>query len=191
MRVVVGMIAYVVTRLCVLAGAAVRASQMAVDARKLAELAGVPAEEPTAVHTITEVLTSWDGRWYLELIRRGYPDSIPADITYEQLEARAAFFPVYPWIARAADWVLPGGDTLAAILVNVVLGAVAVLMVGLLARELYGVTRRLEGDGAVRRLPRQLRAVVHLLRGDAHRAGGGVSAVPRCASNGGSPASPR
>ncbi len=137
--VIVGMIAYVVTRLCVLAGAAVRASQMAVDARKLAELAGVPAEEPTAVHTITEVLTSWDGRWYLELIRRGYPDSIPANITYEQLEARAAFFPVYPWIARAVDRVLPGGDTLAAILVNVVMGALAVLLVGLLARELYGV----------------------------------------------------
>jgi hypothetical protein len=137
---VVGMIAYVVTRLCVLAGAAVRASQMAVDARKLAELAGVPAEEPTAVHTITEVLTSWDGRWYLELIRRGYPESIPANITYEQIEARAAFFPVYPWIARVADWVLPGGDTLAAILVNVVMGALAVLMVGLLARELYGIS---------------------------------------------------
>jgi Dolichyl-phosphate-mannose-protein mannosyltransferase len=138
--VVVGLIAYVVTRLCVLAGAAVRASQMAVDARKLAELAGVPADEPTAVHTITEVLTSWDGRWYLELIRRGYPESIPADITYEQLEARAAFFPVYPWIARAVDWVLPGGDTLAAIFVNIVLGAVAVVLVGMLARELYGVT---------------------------------------------------
>jgi hypothetical protein len=138
--VAVGLIAYVVTRLCVLAGAAVRASQMAVDARKLAEIAGVPAEEPTAIHTITEVLTSWDGRWYLELIRRGYPDSIPANITYEQLEARAAFFPVYPAIARAADWVLPGGDTLAAIFVNLVLGAVSVVLVGLLARQLYGVT---------------------------------------------------
>ncbi len=121
--VIVGLIAYAVTRLCVLAGAAIRASQLAVDERKLAEIAGVPANEPTAIHSITEVLTSWDGRWYLELIRRGYPRSIPANITYEQLEARAAFFPVYPWIARAADWILPGGDTLAAILVNVVLGA--------------------------------------------------------------------
>ena len=138
--VIVGLIAYVVTRLCVLAGAGVRASQKAVDARKLAELAGVPAEEPTAIHTITEVLTSWDGRWYLELVRGGYPDSIPANITYEQLEARAAFFPVYPTLARWLDWVLPGGDTLAAILLNVVLGAVSVVLVGLLARELYGVT---------------------------------------------------
>ncbi len=135
--VIVGLIAYAITRLCVLAGAAVRASQMVVDSRKLAELAGTTPDEPSAVSTITEVLTSWDGRWYLEIIRHGYPGSIPPNITYEQLEARAAFFPVYPWIARAADFVVPGGDTLAAITVNVVLGAVSVVLIGLLARELY------------------------------------------------------
>ena len=130
----VGMAAYLVSRLCILAAAGVRAAQMAVDARK----AGV--EEPTVYNTISNVLTSWDGRWYLELIRRGYPDSIPADITYEQLEARAAFFPVYPWTVRVVDVVLPGGDTLAALFVNFVLGAVAVVLVGLLARRLFTIS---------------------------------------------------
>ncbi len=135
--VIVGLIAYVVSRLCVLAGAGVRAAQMAVDARKLAEATGTTTTKPSAVHTITEVLTSWDGRWYLEIIRHGYPSSIPPNITYDQLEARAAFFPVYPWLARAVDVVLPGGDTLAAIALNLVLGAVAVVLIGLLARQLY------------------------------------------------------
>jgi len=130
----VGMAAYVVSRMCVVAGAGVRASQMAVDART----DGVV--EPTAYQTITNVLTSWDGKWYLELVRRGYPDSVPADITYEQLEARAAFFPVYPWTVRVVDAVLPGGDTFAALFVNFVLGAVAVVLVGLLARRLYSVS---------------------------------------------------
>ncbi len=130
----VGMAAYIVSRLCVIAAAGVRASQMAVDARK----DGIA--EPTAYQTITNVLTSWDGRWYLELIRRGYPDSVPANITYEQLEARAAFFPVYPWTVRVVDAVLPGGDTFAALFVNFVLGAVAVVLVGLLARRLYSVS---------------------------------------------------
>ena len=130
----VGMAAYVVSRMCVIAAAGVRASQMAVDARK----DGIA--EPTAYETITNVLTSWDGRWYLELIRRGYPDSIPADITYEQLEARAAFFPVYPWTVRVVDVVLPGGDTFAALFVNFVLGVVAVVLVGLIARRLYSVS---------------------------------------------------
>ncbi len=128
------MAAYLVSRMCVVAAAGVRASQLAVDARK----DGIA--EPTAYQTITNVLTSWDGRWYLELIRRGYPDFIPANITYDQLEARAAFFPVYPWLVRAVDAVLPGGDTFAALSVNFVLGAIAVLLVGLLARRLYSIS---------------------------------------------------
>jgi len=132
--VVVGLAAYVVSRLCILAAAGVRSAQMAVDARE----DGIA--EPSVYTTIGNVLTSWDGRWYLELIRSGYPDSIPAGITYEQLEARAAFFPVYPWTVRIVDVVLPGGDTFAALFVNFVLGAVAVVLVGLIARRLYSIS---------------------------------------------------
>ena len=131
--VAVGLGAYLVSRLCVIAATAVRASQVVVDARADAE------PEPGVGSLISGVLTSWDGRWYLELVRRGYPDSIPANITYEQLEARAAFFPLYPWLVRAVDVVLPGGDTLAALSVNFVLGAISVVLVGLLARRLYSV----------------------------------------------------
>ena len=130
----VGLAAYVVSRMCVVAAAGVRAAQLAVDARA----DGTP--EPSAFETITNVLTSWDGRWYLELVRRGYPDSIPPDITYEQLEARAAFFPVYPWSVRALDAVLPGGDTVAALALNFVLGAIALVLVGLIARRLYSIS---------------------------------------------------
>lgn len=129
----VGLAAYLVSRLCVLAAAGVRAAQIVVDAREDGE------PESSAWSTISGVLTSWDGRWYLELVRTGYPDSIPPNITYEQLEARAAFFPVYPWLVRGVDAALPGGDTLAALFTNFVLGAVAVVLVGLLARRLYSV----------------------------------------------------
>jgi 4-amino-4-deoxy-L-arabinose transferase-like glycosyltransferase len=131
---VVGMAAYVVSRLCVIAGTAVRAAQLAVDARADGE------PEVGACEVISQVLTSWDGKWYLEIIRGGYPSSVPANITYEQLEARAAFFPLYPWTARVLDHILPGGDTLAALLLNFVLGAISVVLVGVLARRLYGVS---------------------------------------------------
>jgi hypothetical protein len=136
--IVVGLTVYLVSRLCVIAGTAVRAAQLTVDARTDGE------PDPSAASTISEVLTSWDGRWYLELVRRGYPRDIPPDITYEQLEARAAFFPLYPWIVRVVDAVLPGGDTLAALFVNFVLGAVSVVLVGVLARRSYsaGVAAR-------------------------------------------------
>lgn len=140
----VGLVAYLVSRLCVLAGAAVRVSQRVVDVREeIAErtAAGLPIleTEPTTGSEITNVLTSWDGKWYLEIVRNGYPDSIPANITYDQLEARAAFFPVYPWLVRIVDVILPGGDTLAALLTNFMLGAVSVVLVGLLARRLFTV----------------------------------------------------
>jgi hypothetical protein len=129
----VGLAAYLVSRLCVIAGTAVRAAQLAVDARADGE------PEPGAGSVISQVLTSWDGRWYLEIVRGGYPSNVPPNITYEQLEARAAFFPLYPWTARALDVILPGGDTFAALFLNFVLGAVSVVLVGVLARRLYSV----------------------------------------------------
>ncbi len=138
--VLVGLLAYVVARICVFAGAAVRAAQTVVDTR--ADLAeGIPGTEPepSPLSVITNVLTSWDGMWYLELVRKGYPESIPPDITYFELEARAAFFPVYPWLVRLVDVVLPGGDTFAALFTNAVLGALSVVVVGLLARRLFNV----------------------------------------------------
>jgi len=128
-----GLAAYVVSRLCVLAGAGVRAAQLVVDANKQ----GLPRPD-NAVSSISEVLMSWDGRWYLELVRHGYPRHIPPNITYEQTEARAAFFPLYPGIVRGVDRILPGGDTVAALSVNAVFGAIAVVLVGLLARRLAG-----------------------------------------------------
>jgi 4-amino-4-deoxy-L-arabinose transferase-like glycosyltransferase len=130
---VIGLAAYVVSRLCVVAGAAVRTAQITVDARADGE------PDVGAGSVISQVLTSWDGKWYLEIIRGGYPSRVPPNITYEQLEARAAFFPLFPWLARAADTVLPGGDTLAALFVNFVLGAISVVLVGVLARKLYNV----------------------------------------------------
>ena len=49
------------------------------------------------------------------------------------------FFPLYPFTVRYLDRVLPGGDVFAALLMNFVLGFVAVLLVGLLARRLFDI----------------------------------------------------
>ena len=87
---------------------------------------------------VAEVFASWDGQWYLEIVRSGYPRTIPPDVTYFELEARAAFFPLYPMLVRGVDRVLPAGDTFAALVVNLVLAVVAVLLVGVMARRLYG-----------------------------------------------------
>jgi hypothetical protein len=136
---VVGLTAFLVSRLCVISGASVRAAQRAIDVREDIADGILDEAEPSAGETISNVVTSWDARWYLEIIRSWYPDSIPDSITYDQLEARVAFLPVYPWLVRVVDFVLPGGDTFAALFTNFLLGAISVVLVGVLARRLFTV----------------------------------------------------
>ncbi|MGD9997480.1 MAG: glycosyltransferase family 39 protein [Ilumatobacteraceae bacterium] len=126
-------IAYLASRLCVIAGAAIVAAQEVAEANR----ENLPRPK-TAFGLIAQVLTSWDGQWYYRIIRNGYPSEIPPNVTYEMSEARAAFFPVYPGLVRVVDAVLPAGDVFAGLLVNFLLGAAAIYLVGLLARQLFG-----------------------------------------------------
>lgn len=135
---------YVVSRACVLAGAAVVAAELRVDAN-LAEERNLPVADPhgtanvgSATRPILDVLTSWDGLWYMDIVRNGYPTDIPPDVTYHVDEARAAFFPLFPMLGRAFDRILPGGDSFAVLTMNTLLGLLAVVLIGLLAQRLYG-----------------------------------------------------
>ena len=140
---------YLFSRLCVSIGAAIVAAELRADDNIVkARFADAPFADPhyanrplptSAIHPMLDVLTSWDGLWYLRIVRSGYPHLVRANVTYEMADARAAFFPAYPMLVRVVDRILPGGDTVAALFINFVLGAVAVLLVGLLARELFGV----------------------------------------------------
>ncbi len=125
-------IAYVLSRLCVVAGAAVVATQRVVQDR----IDGIPRPN-NALRNISDVLTSWDGRWYFAIIRDSYPSHIPPHVTWDDYQARAAFFPVYPDLVRWFDKILPGGDVFAGLFLNFLLGGLAVYLVGALARELF------------------------------------------------------
>jgi len=138
---------YLYSRLCVLAGAAIVAAELKVDVDQVKGLADIPFADPniagkppfkTALTPIVDVLTSWDGNWYMRIVRLGYPRHVQAHVTYFVDDARAAFFPTYPMLVRAVDKVVPGGDTTAALFTNFVLGAVAILLLGIVARRLYG-----------------------------------------------------
>ncbi|HUF97363.1 MAG TPA: hypothetical protein VMM60_04480 [Ilumatobacter sp.] len=134
---------YIVSRLCVAAGAAVVAAELRVDASIAAETGGVPDVHGadtagSALKPMINVFTSWDGRWYLDVVRNGYPEHVPQNITYFQEEARAAFFPMFPIIGRYFERVIPGGDTFAVLLLNLIVGFIAVVTVGILASEVYG-----------------------------------------------------
>ena len=136
--------AYIVSRCCVLAGAAVVAAELRVDAN-LADEQSLPLADPhgtasvgSATRPILDVLTSWDGLWYMDIVRNGYPTSVPPNVTYHVDEARAAFFPLFPLLGRWFDVVLPGGDSFAVLTMNILLGLIAVVLIGLLGQRLYG-----------------------------------------------------
>jgi hypothetical protein len=140
--------AYVMSRLCVLAGAAVVAAELRVDVN-LADERGLPLADPhivdgsttssgSAVRPMLDVLTSWDGLWYMDIVRNGYPEFVPDGVTYHMDEARAAFFPLFPLLGRGFDIVLPGGDSFAVLIMNTLFGFVAVVLIGLLGLRLYG-----------------------------------------------------
>ena len=139
---------YLFSRLCVVLGGAIVAAELGADVLKRdADFPNAPFADPNyvsraipknAIRPILDVLTSWDGAWYMRISQMGYPRHIQPKVTFEVLDARAAFFPAYPTVVRVVDRVLPGQTAVAALAVNFVLGAVAVLLVGLLARRLYG-----------------------------------------------------
>ncbi|MFW2335856.1 glycosyltransferase family 39 protein [Ilumatobacter sp.] len=141
---------YVLSRACVLAGAAVVAAELRVDAN-LANENSLPLADPhgatntgNAVRPMLDVLTSWDGLWYMDVVRNGYPTTVPPDVTYFVDEARAAFFPLFPLLGRTFDRILPGGDSLAVLVMNTLLGLVAIVLIAVIADRVYGerVARR-------------------------------------------------
>lgn len=139
---------YLFSRLVVSIGAAIVAAELRADENlRQADFPTARWADPNywnkpipknALRPMLDVFTSWDGIWYLRIVRSGYPHTVRPNVTYEVADARAAFFPAYPNLVRAVDWLLPGGDTVAALFTNFVLGAVAVWLAGLLARRLFG-----------------------------------------------------
>ncbi len=133
--VAVGIGAFVVSRLIVLFGGYTRSAQVVTDRQSR----GNPFPQSTRP-MIEAIFTQWDGKWYRMIAENGYPSELPDRITYITGNgATVAFFPVYPFLARWFDFVFPGGIVQALLGVNVVLSVGAVVLVGLLARDLYGI----------------------------------------------------
>lgn len=145
-------LAYLFSRLAIMIGAAIVAAELRADENRVKEhlfWGFIGKVDPharsgplpkSAGSMIIDVLTSWDGLWYMRIVRFGYPNFVPPNITYNDTQARLAFFPAYPHLVRYFDALLPGGDTLAALVLNFMLGAGFILLVGLLARSWFGVS---------------------------------------------------
>lgn len=86
-----------------------------------------PDLEPGVDAPILRSLTSWDGWYYLGIVRDGYQGE-PVSGAY----ANVAFPPLYPAVVRALSWPIPGSEGIVAILVsNVAFIAALMLLVRL------------------------------------------------------------
>jgi hypothetical protein len=97
------------------------------------------------------VLTVWDGRWYVRIALHGYPTSVPQGDFYagtgRQVQSSVAFFPLYSLLMKGLDRLLPGGPDVAGVILALMFGAVATVLVWLVADKL--ADRRVADRAAV------------------------------------------
>jgi len=88
----------------------------------------------TTPHRISTV---WDGQWYVQIALHGYPVTVPQGDFYAgtggRVQSSVAFFPLYSLLVRALDRVLPGGADVAGLVLSLLFGALATVLVWILA----------------------------------------------------------
>jgi Gpi18-like mannosyltransferase len=82
---------------------------------------------------LLQSLTSWDGWWYLGIVRDGY-HAAPMAGGYHDY----AFLPLYPMLVRLLAWPVPGWEGLVAVVVANVCFAVAIVLLIRLTEPRFG-----------------------------------------------------
>jgi Glycosyltransferase family 87 len=82
--------------------------------------------------TVLQTLGRWDGAWYVHLAEDGYPDRA----AFAEDPSAAAFFPLFPAGVRALAAITPLSALGAGVALSLTAGAVASVLVWLLARAL-------------------------------------------------------
>jgi heme/copper-type cytochrome/quinol oxidase subunit 2 len=80
------------------------------------------------------VATNWDGQWYRLIAENGYPAHLPTDAQGHVLMNGWAFFPLFPLSAGLLSRLTGLGFTTVAPVLNVILGAIAILVMYRLLR---------------------------------------------------------
>lgn len=86
--------------------------------------------------------TAWDGQYFLEIARQGYPSALPVDDTGAVLQNAWAFLPVFPAVVRAVS--TTGADpAVVAVLLATAFGGAASVALMVLVRPHVGRTTAL------------------------------------------------
>lgn len=81
---------------------------------------------------------SWDARWYQDVAAHGYDHSVGGVPHTWHAWSNLAFFPLYPWLSRAADAALPVGLATSSWLLDLAASLAAAWLVFLVGHRLHG-----------------------------------------------------
>jgi hypothetical protein len=90
-------------------------------------------------------LTSWDTRWYEQVVVNGYPTTLPLDAAGEVTYNTWAFLPIFPAISRAVMVITGLPFEAVGIIVSVLFGAAATVMLHRILLQRFAPTQALWG----------------------------------------------
>jgi hypothetical protein len=133
---------FVVTRL-------VDAVFIVVAARRQQPLLSLPASYHVAVPAPSrpgyfDVVTSWDGQWYWDIVLHGYPGSA-LDAAGQPAQTSLAFYPLYPTLVRFGTTATGLDFRYVAPMLSLLLGAAAFVVLYRLLRQVVDPRRALLG----------------------------------------------
>ena len=128
-------------------------SRMVIIAAALVVEAGLVLVNPRLTHgdpaPILRSLTTWDGDWFVGIARNGYHVEAFGDTGYHDY----AFFPLYPMLVRVLSLPWPNLVGLIAIALNLLLFAVALVLLVRLARPHLGESRAIRAAALLALFP--------------------------------------
>ena len=85
--------------------------------------------------SVTQVLTRWDGGWYLAVVQRGYPDTVAGGVG-SHAQSTLGFFPGYPLLIHAGSALTRLSPVLVGVVISIVAGAATSAVLWLLAERI-------------------------------------------------------
>ena len=110
---------------------------------RLVTLIGVAIADPLAHKSVTNMLSKWDGEWYLKALYWGWPSHVAPGVDHAA-QTTLAFFPLLPELIKVLSDVTFIAPSIVGLLVSGLSGLTALWAVAALTREYAGpqVARR-------------------------------------------------
>lgn len=99
---------------------------------------GIPGGPAGTDPSYWDEVRMWDGRWYEEIARKGYPQTLPTGADGSVQQNAWAFLPLYPLVVKGLMVLTGASFPVAGSMLSLVFGCAAVCVMAVLLRERIG-----------------------------------------------------